>query len=436
MRLIKVLRGNSNLATVLGFTLFCAIGFGWLWAQAGGTIPFLAEPGDYRVSFVTDDVKNLRSTGDVKVAGITVGRVESSEIIDGDRVRVELSLDESAAPLHDGVTVRVGVKSLVGSSYIDVVDGKGARLDSGSEIDAGNVVPAVDVDELLETLDKPTRKSLTGLFRSLDTATRHTGQEVDALMTGLGRVGREGHTVLDALAAQGDDLTALTVEVRQLLDALDTGQGQIADLVSDAQLLTSATADKKAEIEHLVREMPGLLRNVRRGAVSLRTLSGPLHPILVSLRKASPDLTSALVNLPSVTRDLEGVLPHLDVTLDRLPATLDELPEFSKALRQLIPDSRLLLRDVNPTLGYLAPYGMDLGAMLASFGGSFDTVAEDGIRPIRLTATSEGVATVKGNPVDLTNRGTWWLNPYPEPLSADKPAPYKGTYPRLRRDPE
>jgi len=436
MRFVHAVRRNSDLTTVVSFTLLCAIGFGWLWVQSGGTVPVVADPSDYRVSFVASDIKNLRTTGDVKIAGVTVGRVEELQIVEGDGVRVEISLDEEAAPLHDGSTVRIAVKSLVGSSYIEVADGSGSEIDSGSELPAGDVTPAVDLDELLSTLDEPTRRSLSRMVQSLDKATRGTGKDIDGLMTGLGKLGHEGHTVLDALAAQGDAITALTVETRQLLDALDTGQGQIAGLVSDAQLLSRATSDKKAEIEHLVRELPPLLRNVRSGAVSLRELSGPLHPILVSLRRAAPDLSRALINLPAATADLEGLLPHLDSTLERLPPTLDALPAFSRSLREFIPNSHLLLRDVNPMLGYLEPYGMDLAAFFTNWGGSFDTIAEDGIRPSRLMATAQGAGTIKGNPVDLTNTGTWWLNPYPEPLTADDPAPYEGNYPHLERDPE
>jgi len=430
--LINAIRSKQGTATVLAFALFCALGFGYLWVKSGGTIPVVAGAPDYRVVFMVDDSKNLRETGEVRIAGVEVGRVESRDL-DGDKTRVEISLDDSAAPLHDGATVRIGVKSLVGSSYVDVVDGKGNELPSGTELPAKQVVPAVDVDELLDTLDRPTMKSLRGVVRGLAVSTRGTGADVDALMTGLGRIGREGYTVLDALRAQGEDLSAITVEAHQLLDALDTGQGQIADLVQAAQTLTHATAEKRTALAGLVRSLPTLLRNVDQGAVSLEDLSGPLSPVARSLRLSAHDLNAALLTLPDVTDDLAGLLPSLDGTLDAAPATLSRVPAFADALRGVIPGALTLLKDVDPMLAYIAPYGLDLGALFADFGASFDTLAEDGIRPIRLTATGEGVATIKGNPVDLTHTGTWWLNPYPAPGTADAPAPFNGRYPRVER---
>lgn len=433
MTLINTIRANRGMATVLGFTLCCALGFGFLWVKSGGTIPVVHDANDYRVYFYVKDSKNLREDGEVRIAGVKVGQVESRKL-EGDRDKVEISLDSAAVPLHEGATVRIGVKSLVGSSFVEVVDGKGPAIDSGATIDAKDVIPAVDVDELLDTLDAPTRRALQGVIRGLGKSTRGTGSSVNALMDGVGSIGREGYTVLDALQAQSADLTAITYEVRQLLDALDTGQGQIVSLVDAAQNLTSATAEKRQAVENLVQQLPTLLHNVDRGAVSLQHLAGPLTPIAHSLRVAAPDLNSALVTLPSVTADLHGLLPSLDGTLDLAPRTLDRVPAFSAALSDLVPDAQTLLSDVNPMLAYLSPYGLDLGALFANFGASFDTVAPDGIMPIRLTATAEGVATVKGNPVDLTNPSLWWLNPYPAPGTVDSPSPFTGKYPRVTRD--
>ncbi|HWJ82435.1 MAG TPA: MlaD family protein [Nocardioides sp.] len=434
MTLVKALRANGRLTTVLVFVLACAVGFGVLWVKAGGTVPLVAEARDYRVDFNAKDIKNLRVHSDVRIAGVVVGRVESRELT-SDGVNVELSLDPDVAPLHEGATVRVGVKSLVGSSYVDVKDGDGPAISSGADLPRADVVPAVDVDELLNTLDPKTRKALSGTVQALYQSTRGTGTDLDRLMTGLGHVGREGYTVLDALSAQNQDLAALTVETRQLLDALDEGQGQIVDLVDDAQSLTGVTAEKRAQVEELVRKLPGLVRNVGAGAVSLKQLAGPLAPILASLRQASPDLTRALVNLPAVTADLHGLLPSLDGTLDRAPRTLDRLPDFATALSDLVPDADTTLRDVDPMLAYLAPYGLDLGVLFGSFGGSFDTLAEDGIRPIRLTATGEGLGTVRGIPAKLPQTGLWWNNPYPAPGTVDQPQPYRGPYPRIHRAP-
>lgn len=436
MNAIRLLRNDRRLATVLGFVLLCALGFGWLWTKAGGEIPLVVQYSDYEVSFVTGDVKNLRDISEVRIAGVQVGVVESREPAQNG-VRVTMSIDEEAAPLHDGAGVRIGVKSLVGASYVDVVDGQGPALPAGAEIPSEDVQPAVDVDELFATLNPPTRKSLRSAVRSLGQATEGTGRSLDTTMSGLGTVADEGAVALDAVARQGRDLERLTVEARQLLDALDTGRGQIATLVSDAERLTTATARKRAAVEATVRRLPPLVTSLRTGATKLRQLGVAVAPVARDLRTAAPDLNQALRTLPATTRDLNGLLPSLDTTLDRVPATLRRVPRFDAGLRGLLPRTQTLLRDVNPMLAYLAPYGHDLGVLFGSFGASFDTLAEDGTRPIRLTATAEGFASVRGNPVDYSNlTSLLWNNPYPAPGTVDQPQPWNGTYPRVHRDPE
>jgi phospholipid/cholesterol/gamma-HCH transport system substrate-binding protein len=427
---------DARLRTVVIFTLGCVIGFGVLWVKAGGQIPIIADRGGYEVTFESSDIKNLKEYGEVRIAGVRVGRVEATER-NGDTVRVTLSIEEAAAPLHEGVNVRVGVKSLVGSSFVEVVDGDGAELEDGTAIEAASVTPSVDVDELLDTLDEPTRVHLSGTVQALDRATRGRGGEIDAVLTGLGHVGTEGSTVLDALAAQSEDLEDLSVEARLLLDALDTGQGQIVGLVSDAQKLTQVTADNQAKVEETVRLLPGVVGNVDTAAGKLSELSVPLAPIASDLRAASPYLSRALTNLKPVTRDLRALLPDLDGVLDAAPATLTKVKPFDKTVQSLVPDAQRTLADVQPMLSYLAPYGLDLGVLFGNFGGSFDVPAEDGIIPIRLTATAEGLGTVRGNPLKLVHSdkgGLLWNNPYPLPGNVNNPQPYgTGDYPRIEK---
>lgn len=430
---------DPRIRTVVVFTLACLLGFGFLWVKSGGEIPIVADrSGQYRLSFEADDIKNLKDYGEVRIAGVRVGRVEATQR-DGDRVKVTLSIEDQAAPLHKGANARIGIKSLVGSSFVELVDGDGDELPDGTNLKAASVTPAVDVDEILNTLDKPTRDHLSSALKSLDTATRGRGEDLDALTTGLGHVGTEGRTVLEALSAQSGELKKLTVEARLLLDALDTGQGQIVSLVSDAQELTQVTADNQKKVKETVRLLPSVVGNLDTAAASLSELSEPLTPITADLRAASPSLSNALTNLGPATKDLRALVPDLDSVLDAAPATLKRVEPLGDTVQSLVPRAQTTLADVQPMLSYLEPYGLDLGVLFASFGASFDEYAEDGIIPIRLTATAEGLATVRGNPLKVTSSehgGLMWNNPYPLPGNVGTPQPFgTGGYPYIESAP-
>ncbi|NKQ54233.1 MCE family protein [Amycolatopsis sp. K13G38] len=424
------LRRRAPLLTVLGFALACVLGFGWLWSETGAGVPGVPA-GGYRLSFATSDVKNLREVGEVRIAGVTVGHVTKTAVDKG-QAKVDLSLDQGV-PLHEGVTVRVGVKALVGSSYVDVVDGHGAPLPSGTTLPAASVKQAVDVDELYDTLDPRTRQSLSQAVRSLGTATEGTGTDVGELMQGAGVLGQQGKTVLDALAAQSDDLKTLSGKATSLLDALDTGRGQIASVVGDAQTLTKATSGEQQAVSDTMRALPGMLDVTRTAGGKLGELSPSLAPIASDLRQAAPFLEQALLQLPQVTGDLRGLLPDLNATLDKAPATLDRVPAFGGTVRALVPGARALLSDLNPMLGYLEPYGRDIGAMFGNFGATMDTVNSDGVRTIRL-GTIFSPASVRNFPVKLPLNSLYWTNPYPLPGTVGRPAPFNGQYPHIQHE--
>ena len=418
--------------SVGGFVTVFAVGFVYFWTGAGGQIPGITDRGKYEVSFLAGDVKNLRETGSASIAGVKVGTVKS-ETLEGEKTKVTLSLDGKFGPLHKGATVRVGVKSVVGQSYVDIVDGNGAELPDGSQLPVSAVKVPTDVDELLSTFDPTTRKDLSGAIQALDRATGGTSENTAKLMTGLGDLGREGFTAIDALSAQSRDLEQLVAETNTLMNALDTGQGQIADVVHDARVLTQATAGQSESIKETMRSMPALLSTARTATGKLSDLSGSLAPVAADLRTAAPDLSVALQQLPSVTADLRGLLPALNGTLDAAPATLSRIPRLGNDLDAFIPAARVTLKDVNPMLSYLRPYGRDIGAMLASFGASMDVVSENGIRPIRV-APIFNTRSYAGNPFPLSIDPLHWNNPYPAPGAAGEPKPFKGKYPRLERE--
>lgn len=440
MKKLIALHRAPGTVTLVVFALACLLGFLLLWGKSGGTIPGVTGAQEHRYTFVTEDAKNLIFNGKVRIAGVDVGRVESTEAVDGG-ARVEISVDDEAGPLHEGAVIRVGVKALVGSSYVDVVDGDGDEMPSGTTIAAKNVVDAVDVDELYETLDDPTRESLKSALQSLDKGVKGRGQDLDVTLTGLGEIAHSGESVLNALAVQSGDLEQLTVEVRRLLESLDTGRGLIADVVTDARTLTAATAQKSEQVKETVRVLPGLVQALEPAGTSLEDLSGSLSPVAADLRQAAPDLNVALLQLPAISKDLDGLVPDLDKTLDRVPSTLERVPAFDATIRDIVPTAELTLRDVDPMLAYLEPYGLDVGALFASFGASFDTRTEDGVMPIRLGASAEGLGTLRNNPVPLQGLlGQLgypnWTNPYPAPLTADRPTPWTGPAPEVDRAPK
>ncbi|NKQ54247.1 MCE family protein [Amycolatopsis sp. K13G38] len=407
---------------VLGaFALACVGVFVYMFTGTGVRLPFTSAP-TYAVSFATDNAGNLVTASDVQMAGVSVGKVGKIDNRGTGGAVVTVTLDPSAAPLHQGATVRVGQRSLVGEGYVDVVDGNGPQLAPGTTLPASAVRPSVQLDDVLRSLDPNTRAALTSLSRSLGDATAGSQQNISQLLSGLGNLGNQGYTAIDAVAAQSQDLTALSQEAATVLNALNSSEGQLGQLVRGAQRITSATSGQADSLRATMRDLPGVLGSAQQATLKLRDLSTSLGPVAADLKDAAPALTSALNELPATTADLRGMMPSLDDALARTPDTLSRLPAVTADARALVPTLRTTMSNLNPMLGYLQPYGQDLAAFFTNFGSIMSFTDEAGIAYLRLAPAMGNEQVPNGVPVRLPTVLSW-KNPYPAPGAATNPGP-------------
>lgn len=425
----KLAGPTGRLLALLVFFGMCAVIMYVLFSGTGVRRP-IVDSGEYTASVVMKDVDNLVKAGQVQTAGVRVGQVRSVKPVEGG-LKVEFAIDDDMAPLHEGARLRLGQRSLVGESYLALTDGKGAEVPTGAELPAESVEPSVQLNDVLASVDEQSRGELRTLLRSLGAGTKGSRDDVSALLSGLGKLGREGHTALDAIAAQSQDLEALARQTSAVMEALDTGQGQIADLVGHANRVTAATSGQRKAIEQTLLEAPSTLDTTAAAADSLVSLSRALGPVARDLNKAAPDLTRALHELPATTNDLQRMLAPFSKVLDRAPATLSRVPGTARDVRALIPTTRATLADVNPVLSYLKPYGPELAGYLANFNAVLNYRDENGAWYLRLTPLVNTHSPQL--PVSSNNLLGNYTNPYPAPGAGARPGPFKGEYPRVER---
>lgn len=429
---MKIPRGpGARLLQLACFLLAAIAAVVYMLGQTQLTVPLLEDPGDYTLTAAMDDVDNLAPAGQVRIAGVQVGEVRSVDP-DGELATVVLSVYEKYAPLHEGATIRVGARSMVEETYLEIADGRGQEIESGSALPTEAVRPSVQLRDVLASLDPETRDAMSGMLRSFGAATEETRDGLRSTLIGLGKLGREGHTALDALAAQSEDLTELARATTTLLTALDTGEGQIASMVANADTLTESTAGQRDAIEATMRQLPGLLASTRDATTELSRLSKSLAPVASDLERAAPLLTSALRELPATSADLRSMLPALSSVLDRAPATLERVPTLGADIRRLVPEAVATLRDVNPVLAYLEPYGPDIAAYFASFAAATQYTDEAGHHYARLMSLyNDQAPQTAADPGEI---GVY-NNPYPRPGQGGRPGPFTGEYPRVEQEP-
>jgi phospholipid/cholesterol/gamma-HCH transport system substrate-binding protein len=418
-------------AVILG--IFFAICLGILIYLFTGTpvaVPFLESSRDYQVSVTMPDIDNLVPAGQVRIAGVEVGEIKSA-VRTPAGIDVVMAFDKSAAPLHEGARVRVGSRSVVEETYLEVTDGTGPPLASGAHLPDQAVRLNVQLRDLLHDLDPKSRQDLSAALKALGKGSDGTQTDVNALFTGFGKLGEDGFTALDAVGAQSEALKDVVRETSVLMNNLDTSEGAIADLVTNGKRLTAATADQKEAIQEMVRKLPPVLDSAKTATAKLTDLAGALKPVAADLNQAGPDLGSGLSKLPPISDDLRGLTPGLDRTLDRAPKTLDRIPDFGDDVRPVVDPARDMLAELNPALKYIRPYGPEISGFFANFAAMIGYRTEDNVSYFRLHAL--GNETFAQNPT--TQGVATYKNPYPKPGAGTNPGPFVGPYPRVERAP-
>lgn len=407
---------------VSGFVLLCFGILAWLYTGTGARLSILTgEP--YQVSFVTTDAGNVVKASQVRIAGVEVGSVQKVENLGVKGARITLSLDEGA-PLHEGVKFRVGERSVIGEGHVNIVDGRGESLPSGTDHSGNAVLESVQLRDVVAAFDQPTRKALGESIRALGDGTDGRSAEIDQLFTALDILGKEGYTAVDALGAQSDDIRSLVREAGIAVDALSRSKRDLGDLVTSADRVTSATAGQSDSIRESMDLLPGVMRNARDGLEDLEDLNTDLSPVARDLREAAPPLTLALQQLPATAGDLRKVMPDLDLTLQRAPATLTRVPAFTTETRAIIPTVRETISQGGPVVGYLSPYGRDMAAFFTNFANAMHATDELGLHYVRLESLINE-QSLTGVPVTLPEVITW-KNPYPAAGQGVAPGPEGG----------
>jgi phospholipid/cholesterol/gamma-HCH transport system substrate-binding protein len=338
--------------------------------------------GDYRVSMTLDNANQLVIGNQVKVGGVSVGRVSKLALADDGRARIELSItDDGLRPLHHGTqaTVRSASLSGIANRYVALQPGP----DSGSEIGDGGAIPAegihgeVDLDQVLNTLDPGVQEDLRSAVQQLGGA--FDGQAGHDLNSGLRALNpalsQAGLTEQEVLRDQATFERFLT-QSADVVSAVATRDDRIPPLVANAHASLEAVAARSENLESSLRQLPPTLRQTNTTLVDLRGAIGDLRPTVRLARPVAPLVTDFLRELQPTARRARPVIGNLRSTIDSRGGSdlIGVLRGLEPVARAGVPAFRATVPTVNdllPVLRDLRPYAPDVvGGLLNGFGGS------------------------------------------------------------------
>ena len=176
--------------------------------------------GGYHVYLTLDNAGQLVKGNQVKVGGRPVGMVESIELQDDARARIEVSIDDDLAPLHEGTVMTLRATSLSGiaNRYLAVEPGRNdePQIPDGGEVRAEDGREAVDLDEVLNTLDPQTQRDLQAFVQNSGDSFK-AAKQANAGLESLNPALSQGAATFRALMRDEDALERFIVQSAQVV---------------------------------------------------------------------------------------------------------------------------------------------------------------------------------------------------------------------------
>ena len=405
----------GQLITIAAFALSCFGLLLFVWVAFGGPTP-LSSSG-YELKLPLSQTGQLADQSEVKISGVSVGRVSSIDLGDDDQADqaiVTINIEPEYAPVPTDTRAILRAKSLLGEAYIELTPGDkaGGTLVEGSELPEAQTARSVQLDEIFRTFDPKTREAFKQGAIDTAIATHGRGAELNQTLGILPGTLNQLTDVLRVLNQQDTDVTRLVRNTGVVFDAISRRQGELSGLIRNTNTVFSTTAAREQDLQDSFRILPTFLRESQLTQTDLGDFSAFATPIVDSTipvaRQLSPTL-EASADLAPVSIDLyQGLKPLIRKAPKAFPSLRAFLDQDAPKLLARLPD---FLDELNPVLDTAKYYRSELTSFLANTAAAtnarnfYNGVA---VRYVRI-GVSQGPEAFGATPSRMTTNRS---NPY------------------------
>jgi phospholipid/cholesterol/gamma-HCH transport system substrate-binding protein len=346
----------GRILTMVVFALSCFGLLLFLWLSFGGPIPLKPKGYQFKVAF--PEATQLGLEADVRVAGVSVGKVRAKSIDSAhpNRTIATIEVERKYAPIARDARAILRQKTLLGETYVELTPGHAktaGTVPDGGFLANSRVAKTVELDEIFQALDPKTRASFRTWQQSLSQAVAGRGQDLNDALGNLPAFADDGNDLLTVLDSQAAQVRELVRGTGQVFGALNRDQGQLHNLIVNASDTFDATSRQQNALAETFRIFPTFLDESKLTFQRLESFSKDTDPLVQDLRPAARDLTPTLHDVRGLAPDLKSFFVNLDplITASKtgLPALRDTLTGAKPLLAQLQP----FLEQLNPALQYL-----------------------------------------------------------------------------------
>ena len=345
------------------------------------SLPFTSPGYELKATFA--NAVRISNKAPVRIAGVNVGQVTGIER-KGNASVVTFTVTDEGRPIHDDAAASIRPRIfLEGNFFVDLDPGSpsAAELPNNGDIPISRTSTAVQLDQVLTSLQKPERANLQLLLEGLgsgflysptaqDDLTQDPDVQGESAATALNQsfdtgaeAGRTSAIVNQAfLGTSKGDLEKLLVAGNETAKVLVSRETQLKDLITNFNTFTGALADQSDNLSETVRLLPRTLQIAHRSLVDLNLALPPLRALAIATRPGIAELPATIrAGLPWLDqvlpllskRELGGIAHLLEQSTPASASSIHEtvtglpqLTDFNRCVDEnLVPAGNVVLQD-------------------------------------------------------------------------------------------
>ena len=363
------------------FALSCIGLLLFLWLEFGGTIPF--NPQGYRFKVAFPYAQELASPAQVRIAGVNVGKVVSTQLApQGNRTLAVIQMNNQYAPIRRDTRAILRTKTILGETYVQLTPGSphSPYLPDNGTLPPGQVQQAVQLDDIFNALNGPTRTAFQQWMGELAQAVQGNQQNLNFVLGNLPTFAANSSDILTVLDVQHAAVQRLFSDGSVVFNALTRNQTALRNLITTGETTFATTAANNRALAATFRVFPTFLYETRLTMARLKTfalntdplireldpVALQLGPTMHAVAQLSPYLRSLFINLRPLIQASKSGLPAIASVLRGASPVLDNLGPF---LEQLNPILTWLSLHQQLTSDFISQAGTPLNATTTHMGG-------------------------------------------------------------------
>jgi virulence factor Mce-like protein len=353
---------SANTPRIIVMALFALSCIGlllFLWVSFGGTLPF--NTAGYRFNVLLPNSQTIQSQGDVRIAGVSVGKVVGTAL-DGRYTKVTIEMQNKYAPIRSDAHFFVRLKSLLNEVYLEMTPGRrSARaLPDGGTIPARQVTSSVGLDQILSAFDPKTRLNLQTWLQGWAVGVNGRAPAISDDVARFGQLASSANNLLGIMQQQSTAVSTLIRDTGTTFATIGSNAARTDQLITGADAVFQTTATRDRELGQTFHDLPPFLRALQTTLAATQRLSVPGTPAFVDLLPAARLIAPTLHDAVAVAPSLVSVAHALGPVLDAAPSGLRAATQVVNGTVPLIPQLRFLARYLVPIIDYLSAYKREL----------------------------------------------------------------------------